>query len=281
MEASENIQARVVCDSLSPFGKRLTTLEVTFPRFVLAEFNTHRVFSRNSASSRAIPTAKLLERVRNNPAMPIEWGANNAGMQSKSLLGEEEAKVLKSYWIRQAHAAAEAAEKMAMVGGHKQIVNRIIEPYLWHTVIVTATEWENFYNLRISEFAQPEIRLAAERMKEAISQSEPKRVGFGAWHLPFVQDDELGGLISDLVRISIARCARVSYLTHDGIRDQSSDLKLYDKLETSGHWSPFEHAATPAFEANDFYANFKGWIQQRFFKENPHLTAGYMEQLTT
>jgi|SRR5579872_723817 len=254
--------ARVLLDSVSPRGVRLTTMEVVFPRFVLAEFNTHRVFSRNSASSRAIPTAKLVERVVEDPVIPVEWGRNQRGMSaSEELSGDEKRQALRS-WLAARDAAVAEARRLAELKVHKQVLNRILEPFLWHTVIVTTTEWENFFALRCAPNAQPEIRRAALLMRQALEESTPRAIGIGEWHLPLVQDDERDGDVERLKAISVARCARVSYLTHDGRRDQQKDLELYARLSADRHLSPFEHVATPADDV-DFHANFRGWIQMR------------------
>ena len=254
--------ARILLDSVSPAGVRLTTLEVTFPRFVLSEFNTHRVFSRNSASSRAVPTAKLLERVQSDPVLPLEWGRNKAGMSASDVLPAEEEEAAKRIWLQARDAAVEHARKLLALKVHKQELNRVLEPFLWHTVIVTATEWENFFALRCAPAAQPEIRAAALRMREALDTSLPGRIGYGEWHLPLVQDDERELPIELQKKVSAARCARVSYLTHDGTREIEKDFDLHDRLRTDRHLSPFEHVATPAPDA-EFHANFRGWLQMR------------------
>lgn len=260
--ARERINASVLCDSISPDGVRLTTLQVSFPRFVLAEFNTHRMFSRNSASSRAIPTHKLIERIRANAARPVEWGKNRSGMSADDEVSEADRAILEQQWMAARDAAIAQVEAMLPYHPHKQVVNRILEPFMTHTVIVTATEWENFFYLRCSKTAQPEIRAAAERMREALASSQPAAVANGAWHLPLVQDDERALDIETLKKVSAARCARVSYLTHDGTRSIDKDLDLCVRLESEGHLSPFEHVATPSGDA-EFQANFKGWVQMR------------------
>ena len=254
--------ARVLLDSVSPIGVRLTTLEVTFPRFVLAEFNTHRVLSRNSSSSRAVPTAKLIERVEREPAAPLEWGRNKAGMSASDVLTEEEALAAQAIWLRARDDAVARARELLDLNVHKQELNRILEPFLWHTVIVTATEWQNFFDLRCAPNAQPEIRAAAVRMREAIAQSSPRGVANGEWHTPLLQDDERTLDSDTRRRVSAARCARVSYLTHEGKREIGKDLELYERLKTDRHLSPFEHVATPAADGA-FHANFRGWVQMR------------------
>jgi thymidylate synthase ThyX len=258
----QGFSARVLADSVSPAGIRLTTLEVRFPRFVLSEFNTHRVFSRNSSSSRAVPTNKMIERVLQNPAMPVEWGVNKAGMSASETLTTEQEEEAKAEWLRARDSAVEHVRNLQKFNVHKQIINRVLEPFMWHTVIVTATEWDNFFSLRLAENAQPEIRVAARHMRAAIDASKPKSVAVGAWHLPLVQDDERTLPIEQVKKVSAARCARVSYLTHEGRRDLEKDIELCERLLTDRHLSPFEHVATPSADA-DFHANFRGWIQMR------------------
>lgn len=254
--------ARVLLDSVAPNGVRLTTLEVTFPRFVLAEFNTHRVFSRSSASSRAVPSPKLIERVENDPVVPLEWGRNKAGMSAEEILSDGEAKAAESEWLRARDDAVRHAKALLDLKVHKQELNRILEPFLWHTVVVTATDWQNFFELRCAPNAQPEIRAVALRMRDAIAASQPQTVAIGEWHTPLIQDDELGLDLETRKHISAARCARVSYLTHAGKRELGKDLELYERLVTDRHLSPFEHVATPAGDTG-FHANFRGWIQIR------------------
>lgn len=254
--------ARVLLDSESSLGVRLTTLEVTFPRFVLAEFNTHRVFSRSSASSRAVPTAKLLERVESDPVLPLEWGRNKAGMSASDVLSQEEADAAMRVWLLARDDAVRRARELLDLKVHKQELNRILEPFLWHTVVVTATEWQNFFELRCATNAQPEIRAAAIRMRAAIDASRPQVLMHGEWHTPLLQADERGLDAETRKRISAARCARVSYLTHEGTREIAKDLELYERLKNDRHLSPFEHVATPASDV-EFHANFRGWTQMR------------------
>jgi len=293
-----SFDAKVLADSVSPAGHRLTTLEATFPRFVLAEFNTHRVFSRNSASSRAIPIAKQLRRVLEDPYVPIEFGSNQPGMQAGQPLSGEALGAAEREWLGARDdavrrvlglvanpAEVEGAELEAVLerveeaqrekswpedwlNVHKQVANRLLEPFMWHTVIVTATEWDNFFNLRCHGDAQPEIRLIAERMRAARQASEPAALGDGEWHLPLVRpEDREEGSVEDLVKISAGRCARVSYLTHAGRRDLSADLELHDRLLESGHMSPLEHPARPLsaaeLAAGEWSGNFRGWLPYR------------------
>jgi thymidylate synthase-like protein len=292
--------AKVLADSRSPAGHRLTTLEATFPRFVLAEFNTHRVFSRNSASSRAIPIAKQLRRVLEDPYVPIEFGSNQPGMQAGAALTGGKRDAAEREWL---HARDDAVRRVlglvadpdaisvdddlldvlgeveeairnreqpaGWLNVHKQVANRLLEPFMWHTVIVTATEWDNFWNLRCHADAQPEIRLTAESMRAATEACEPAELDWDDWHLPLIhpEDREQATSIEDLIKISAGRCARVSYLTHAGKRDLGADIQLHDRLLESGHMSPLEHPAKPLtageLEASEWSGNFRGWRSYR------------------
>lgn len=271
------ISAKVIADTIHN-GHRITSLQLVMPRFILAQFNTHRSFSRSTASSRAIPTAKLIEQVRNNYVQPVQWGVNKAGMQSEQELEAHEIEKAKEIWCRAAHAAADFAEQMAALGLHKQHANRIIEPYMWAHTIVTSTEWENFFKLRIDDAAQPEIQLLAKEMKAAIDNSVAKE---SRYHLPYITDDEIcayqkeKGFLSKEVNnatfehfapISAARCARVSYLNHDQSKpDFKKDMELSKRLLEHRHYSPFENPARAAWYCNFLQEtrNFTGWAQYR------------------
>jgi thymidylate synthase ThyX len=269
--------AKILQDSLSPDGVRLTTMEVTFPRIVLAEFNTHRMFSRNSASSRAIPIAKMLDRVQQDPFVPIYWGKNQKGMQAaEELTPEAQARALEQ-WMLARDNAVNVVQRLQLpdIDLHKQIANRLLEPWLFHTVIVTATEWDNFWALRCDPMAQPEIKRVADMMRALYVAGKPSYVGLGDWHLPLVDDFHTlktsGFTMAEIVKICVGRCTRVSYLTHDGKRDPKADIELCERLLKSGHMSPFEHAARPmsrdelTWNASrpPFNGNFRGWVQAR------------------
>lgn len=247
-------ECKVLADSVSIAGFRITTLQVTAPRIILAEANTHRVFSRNSASSRAVPVEKRIRMIELDPFVPVTFGKNQKGMQAEETLADNEAREAEAWWNRSMWDAIRNARHLADAGVHKQLANRVIEPYAWHTMIITSTEWENFDNLRISKHAQPEIRTMAEMMKKARDESEPRTLADGEWHLPLVRGvDEFDLIAADfspdqLAKISCARCARVSYLTHDGERAPEKDVDKADELRRNGHMSPFEHAARPMSE---------------------------------
>jgi hypothetical protein len=267
--------AKVILDSLSPSGDRLTTMELEFHRFVLAEFNTHRSHSRNSASSRAIPVEKQLAKVVDSPAWPLVWACEQPGMQGgSSLTGKDlnDAQMLfHDLWEyttqRIKRYLDEHPDKSTRL--HKSLLNRPLEPFMWHRVIATATKdgWDNFFALRSTEFsplAQPEIAACADLALQAYRESDPRPLGIGEWHTPYIRSDEDFSL-EERCKVSVARCARVSYLTHDGIRDHKEDLAMYGRLTSADpmHASPLEHVATPAPTGIQIAGNFKGWDQLR------------------
>lgn len=273
-------EAKVIADSISEAGKRITTMQIKFHRFILPEFNTHRVFSRNFSSSRAIPTSKLIEQVRNDPATPVHWGKNQPGMQAAEELSGTDLELAKHEWRIAAHIAGDTAENMARLGVHKQLINRLLEPFLWSTGIVTSTEWDNFFELRAHEDAQPEIHELAIKMRDARNNSIPQLLKEGEWHLPYISDNEKNDQFFKieanrfmLQKISAARCCRVSYLKHDGSApDINDDLALFQRLAGSvpQHMSPLEHQATPDVFCKQggwahigYHGNLRGWIQFR------------------
>lgn len=274
--------ASILLDSISPEGVRLTTFEITFPRIVLAEFNTHKVFSRNSASSRAIPVERMIQRVLDDPFVPEYWGKNQKGMQAEQELDKEAQEQAKVEWLQARDVAVAQVQKLLDLGVHKQLTNRLLEPWLWHTVIVTATEYANFFALRCHPNAQPEIRKIALMMKELYDTSKPQPLDYGEWHLPLMPDiDSMVDIdIEARKKISVGRCARVSYLTHRGVRDFSADIALCERLIADGHMSPLEHVARPVELPSDrgvsridahgqvWCGNFRGWFMMR--KEIPN-----------
>ena len=281
------ISAKIIEDSISPNDVRLTTMQLCYPRFIHSEFMTHRVFSRNASSSRAIPVEKMIKQVRANPAMPLHWGKNQPGMQAREQLEDVPLHYTKALWVDSATVAADIAQRMADLGAHKQIVNRILEPFQWIHVVVTATEWENFFALRMHEDAQPEIHELARVMKMAMLESRPTRMRHDHWHLPYVTDRdrlEVAALRQEnpvelLRKISAARCCRVSYLKHDGACSTiEEDLALCERLAGADpiHASPFEHQAAPDWwfkhsldwERPHLHGNLRGWVQHRKLLES-------------
>lgn len=283
----------VVADSITKRGHRATTMVVTIPRSMLAEFNTHRDLSRNSASSRAIPTRKMIRSLIEDTFVPVEFGTAMGGMNAGPPLTGKKLDTALSVWgdaaLTQIWAALSLTTSPAYIERQwskwvlekndnfeefvldvvaridnpkhpihklkstlwttKGLTNRLLEPFMWHTIIVTATEWTNFFNLRTDENAQLEIRIIAKMMKEAYDASVPQLLKEGEWHLPFIQESEKEWASKNpllAVKAVTARCARVSYLTHDKkVIDLDADFRLSDSLAKNGHMSPFEHALTP------------------------------------
>jgi hypothetical protein len=257
-------EAKIIADSISPAGIRLTTLQVTFPRFLLPALNTHRMLSRNSASSRAIPVRKRIQQVMADPFIPEQFGRNQKGMHANSDIDAAEQEIAHDIWTEALDAAIHWANELADLDVHKQLANRLLEPFLWHTVVVTATNWANFFHLRDHPDAQPEFQKIARMMRDVMKASTPQTVLFEEWHLPYASQQlvDSGMAWERLALVSAARCARVSYLTHDGRIDGEADLALATKLLAAGHMSPFEHPAKPGYP-DHYYGNFRGWQQYR------------------
>lgn len=261
-------EVKVIADSVSLDGARLTTLQVCFPRFILAEVNTHRMLSRNFRSSRAVPVAKLIEEVRTSPFLPSQFTRNQAGMQGGEALSGDELARAEQAWREAAELAAYYAELLVDAGVHKQYANRVLEPYLYVHGVISATDWDNFFNLRCHKDAQPEFQELAFLIREALSASTPKLVGYGEWHLPYVYDHERNTFdLEYLKKMSAARCAWVSYrpFSESDEADHHKINRTFNKLVGEPmHASPMEHVATPG---NTHPANFVGWCQWRHFLE--------------
>lgn len=333
------ISAKVVADSKNEFGNRITTMVVTFPRIILSEFNTHRMFSRNSASSRAIPFEKMVKSVKEDPFIPIAWQKDHKGMQGTEYHTDSKSLGLSvGNWLLAKDNAIKQAVELSNLDVTKQLCNRLLEPFMWHTVIVTATEWENFFALRCPQYeigrckensnerewkiwrskkqatkewnlleadnkfwlgankGQAEIHMMAlaEAMWDAYNESTPKELKAGEWHMPFGDGMKVEDFVKDRypnnfehgesefieqikVKISTARCARVSYTVvgQEGRHsDLDKDIELHDRLLKSGHLSPFEHCAK-AMDDKDgtsngikldhewWSGNLRGFIQYR------------------
>lgn len=269
------IEAKIIRDSISN-DTRLTTFVLTYPRFIHSEFMTHRMFSRNASSSRAIPVKKSIQMVRDNPVIPLAFTRNKAGMQGgEALSGEIEQKALLQ-WMDACYVACEKAEALADLEVHKQYANRILEPFSHITVVCSATDYANFFALRYHPMAQPEIAQLAKQMWEAYSVNIPDKLEEGQWHLPFISDEDLALVANEvgqqvdfipyLIKMSVARCARVSYLNHEGKKPSlEEDLKLYDRLVGSApiHASPAEHQAQVSFLSMRSGNFGEGWVQYR------------------
>ena len=272
------ITAKIIAHSRVEGSPDLITMQLRYPRFIHAEFMTHRVFSRNASSSRAVPVDRMIQDVMDEPAMPVSWGREKSGMQAGETLTRDEQVASIAEWIAARNYAVERARAVSKVGAHKQIVNRLLEPFAHISVVVTATEWDNFFDLRCHADADPTIQLLALTMRRAISASSPL-TPISSCHLPYVTQDDVDAvtaLLEDpehgadhldlLPLISAARCARVSYLNHDGSQpDIQKDLVLANRLRASKHMSPFEHQAIadPGSAAIGEWGNFVGWKQFR------------------
>lgn len=269
------ISAKVIADSLNIHNKvRLVTVVAEYPRYIHSEVMTHRVFSRNASSSRAEPVAKLIDRVENNPVFPLEWGSNKPGMQAGSEIEGHHQAQAKDAWGLALLNAVKSARQLKDLGVHKQITNRLLEPFATIKVIITSTEWDNFFNLRISNLAQPEIKSLAMKIAAAMDTSEPVLMGIGGenllyTHIPYIQEEERKVLNEETcMMISAARCARVSYFNHDGaVPDVAKDMVLANKLFLDKHASCFEHQASAVnVQDHQFSGNLRGWFQFRKMK---------------
>ena len=340
------IQAKIVADSINIQGDRLTTLEVIMPRYILAEFNTHRMLSKNSASSRAIPFSKMVKSIQDSPFVPYAWQKDHKGMQGNEYFTDNvDIKANIFNWLEARDRAVATASWMHEGKVTKQLVNRLLEPFMYHKVLVSGTEWENFMALRcpsyeweyeegtikakskeeflnmflkryptngekdlidelglVDEDLQPINILAwlnlnkgqadihmmflAEAIYDARNESTPVALKEGEWHIPYGDNVDEGELhlylfknnigkpyetLEDIkCKISIARCARLSYQTlgDNPVIDYEADLKLYDNLYKSKHASPTEHIAKAMTEEE--YSTFvkqegsivhKGWCR--------------------
>jgi thymidylate synthase ThyX len=272
------ITAKIICDSFGPNGVRLTTFVLKYPRFIHSEFMTHRCFSRNASSSRAIPFEKQVQMIEEDMAMPIEFRENKKGMQAGEVLSPGLQQAAVDNWKIAGKRAVEVAKDLARIGVHKQYVNRLLEPFSHISVVVTATEYSNFFALRHHSMAQPEIAELAKLMWEAYKANIPQKLKEGDWHLPFVPEQEVtdySGPIEDLIKVSVARCARVSYNKHDGTNSTyEEDAALYDRLLGSQpiHASPAEHQAQ-AIDIIKWSGNFRGFLQYRKTLPNENITS--------
>lgn len=276
------ISAVIIEDSYYMNGdkkERVTTFVLRYHRYIHSELMTHRDFSRNASSSRAIPVEKSIASVMDDPAIPVHWGKNQKGMQAEQEVDGATALFAKSAWLEARDNAVASVKKMIELGIHKQIANRLLEPFNHISVVVTANRFANWFRLRCHKDAQPEIKELADLMLERYNKSEPKLLGPGEWHLPFVGADERKSVddIGRLIKYSVARCARVSYLTHSQeFPDKEADYKLFDRLMGSEvvHASPTEHQASPCPDSfnSKLWGNLPGWMQYRKTIANENAT---------
>lgn len=258
------ITSRIIADSIALNGKRITTFELEYPRFIHSEFMTHRALSRNAASSRAIPVSAMLTRIWEEPAAPVHWGQNMSGMQAAEELQGWRKDAAKFLWDVSGRVTCGFAWLLSKIGAHKQIVNRIVEPWSHIKVVATATEWDNFFYLRNHPDAQPEIHELAVYMYNDYLHSKPKLLKAGEWHMPYVDNYASSDiLLKDALKLSASLCAQVSYRKAD--QSVKKALLIYDRLVESKpcHASPFEHQASPSPKKTDHSGNFVGWLQYR------------------
>ena len=279
------ISAKIIADSVTEQGKRITTFVVVCPRYIWAQMLTHRMFSRNCSSSRAIKVEKSIEQIEKDPVIPRHFGQNQAGMQAKDEEVSNRDDAVR-YWIDAKDHAVRFAKGLAKLGVHKQLVNRLLEPFSHVKAVITATEWDNFFELRLHHDAQPEIQRLAQCLWAALKANQPEELAVGEWHTPYVKHTrtEAGQLIygdnlsdENAIKISVSCCAQVSYRNLDDSLEKALDL--YDRLIPSGHFSPAEHIATPMTLPKSVWShkaqthidkegwlwsgNFKGWNQFR------------------
>lgn len=262
------ISATVVAHSISDAGKEICTLHVVMPRFILPQFNTHRAFARNTRSSRAVPTKVVIDEVMNNPVVPLRWGVNKPGMQAAAEMGADTRARALRLWLKARDEAVSAVMQMldSPEPPHKQIVNRLLEPWMWAHTLVTATEWRNFFALRLHDDAQPEIQALAQAMRDAMDSSTPVFTPVGGWHRPYISGTWMDREdLRTANMVSAARCARVSYAPFDGSTDVLKEIARAEKLLMArpAHASPFEHIAFPYGDDEQGSGPFRGWGQWR------------------
>lgn len=285
-------KVKVLLDSISPLGVRLTTFKTHFPREILAEVNTHTILSKSASSSRAIPGQRLRDVIRDNLYVP-EFGSNQKGMQAGPPLDGPQLLAAQTIWKNAAFEMCNDAESLEILNVHKQVINRLVENFGWTNQVITGTEWANFFALRTHPDAHPAFRTLARAMYIAYSHSTPKQLDYYEYHLPFVgqgklpdlseilmEDNFPHGYISTAKPIgyidcmtalyrSVACCARVSYETLDGTpKNVFKDFELHQKLSKTQpkHVSPFQHQASPMsgeFPPDPLKSNLRGWVQYR------------------
>lgn len=274
-------QAKIIADSVNVMGDRLTTFELTYHRYIHSEVMTYRNLSRSAASSRAIPVEKMIRRVEWAKVYPLHWGRKQKGMVADLEIDENDQIEAEFIWDEAREDMIRHAKRLLEIDVHKQVVNRLLEPFSTITVIATGTSWGNLFEQRCHPDSQPEFRILAESMREAYESSEPKLIRPDdpiPYHLPLIQMDDLWAwheselTTEQLIKIAVGRCARVSYLNHDGIRNIQDDIKLHDRLLNSkpAHLSPFEHVAI-ALPNSEKRANFTGFESYRYQLERDRL----------
>lgn len=293
------ISAKIIKDSINKYGNRITTFELEYPRLILSEVNTHKMLSKNSASSRAIPISAMHDHIRANTATPVHWGQNQSGMSARAEVDELTKGHAKTIWDGGRDIAIAISKMLSMLGIHKQIANRVTEPWMMMKTVLTGTEFENLWWLRDHDDAQPEFHELAHCMHVAYSLSTPEVLYSNEWHLPYIDTERVDGRLIYSVhgkevdletakKISASCCAQVSYRKNDD-SEEKADI-IFDRLinSTPMHASPVEHQARPIpaphgsqmlideidkweqlgithmrHDKTFWSANFKGWCQYR------------------
>lgn len=256
-----NCSATVIAQTENPYtGVIVTTFELVYPRFIHAEFMTHRMFSRNASSSRAIPIERLIDEAT---VTPVHWTKNEKGMVGKESFTPAEIECLKGQWEGAREKAIATAKNMSYLNVHKQVANRLLEPFSFIKVVCTATDWENFFKLRLAPDVEPHMNDLACAMRVAGAGSTPK---VATRHMPYC--DDLSADFENPWAISAARCARVSYNSHNGTKATTeADIKLYNSLREHGHMTPLEHFCF-AYDDKRYYANLNTWASHRYCIEH-------------
>lgn len=275
MSSKDQFSAKILADSVNICGNRLTTWEVTYPRIIHSEMLRHRIMSRNAASSRAVPIERFIDAVVDAPFVPLHIGAAQGGMQAfNEVQGDARREALA---VIEFHStdAVHIADTLSKLGVHKQVANRYLEPFLFITEIISTTSFKHFELLRDHPMAEPHIQHVARLMSKVRSESIPELLQVGQWHLPLVYEEDRHLSLEDQKKVSVARCARVSYVRQNEIKDYTDDFALYERLVGSDpkHASPTEHQATPWVKNLGVLGdplwvplqsgNFLGWKQHR------------------
>ena len=287
------IAAKMIADSVSPAGIRLPTLQCRYPLVIHAELMTHRVLSRNARSSRAVPITTMIREVEEDPFVPLHWGATQAGMQAYEecdkavsldflapCQGRPYIAAREDAWLEARDHAVRVARAFMEAGYAKQLVNRLLAPFLHIDTLVTSTQWDNFFNLRLAPDTEPHMRMLAEAMKASMDASTPQLLNIGVWHLPYINEEDHDTFpVAVLRKLSAARCAAISYKPYSGDHSFDAEMTRAERLAASSHWSPFEHQATPdhtfpiqrlqpsLWNYVEDHNNFVGWRQNRALVE--------------
>lgn len=265
---------KIIEDSVAEHGGRITSFQLSLPLFIWPEVLTHKKFSRSASSLRATPIGKVLNDVLANPIEPLHWGKAQKGMQAERTMNPIETKAAQGLWRSAMRQAVRHAQDLSSdVDAAKQIANRVVTPFVRVHAIITSTDYENFFALRTHPAAEPHIRALAWLMADAYYQNEPTKQSH---HLPYITQEERSTLDMETVqKASMARCARVSYVLHDGTKPSlEKDLALADRLMNPSngtvpddmeppHMSPAEHQATAHADPNHKSGNLDGWVQHR------------------